>query len=286
MVKFYPSIPDDLREWMLTQHVFFTASAPLTGRHINVSPKGHPSETFAILNPNQVAYLDATGSGSETISHIYEHGNGRVTLLFTSFDAAPRILRCFCRGKVVERDDAAFPEWIKRMRAAGLETPPGAKEEEGQVGLRQGDEGWLKGIRAAVILDVFKVQTSCGFGVPLLGSEAYSPESTADVEPETHRLQKEGWNDRPTMPRWAIKQAAKRGLEPYRRGNNWRSLDGLPGLKAARRDRGQWLWFDDGKAWATGRAQQWESVLCGVVIAVIVIALLNRIGLLQMEWVS
>lgn len=105
----------------LAQPLFFTASAPLTGSHVNTSPKGLPSATFTIFSPNSAAYIDATGSGSETVSHIYE--NGRVTIMFCSFEASPRILRFFCWGKVTEWDDESrFEEMIGKMgktRVAG-----------------------------------------------------------------------------------------------------------------------------------------------------------------------
>lgn len=135
MPHFYESIPSDLGEWALAQPLFFTASAPLHSRssHVNVSPKGLPSSTLTILNPNQCAYLDATGSGCETISHIYE--NGRVTLMFCSFGESPRICRFFCKGRVVEWDDPKFEEWV------------------GKVGKASG----VKGVRAVIVLDVWKV---------------------------------------------------------------------------------------------------------------------------------
>lgn len=102
MPKFYDSISNHLADWAMRQPVFFTASAPLIGRHVNISPKGMPSATMKILSPNSLAYIDATGSGSETIAHIYE--NGRVTIMFCSFGATPRIMRFFCTGRVVEWD--------------------------------------------------------------------------------------------------------------------------------------------------------------------------------------
>lgn len=116
----------------LDQQVFFTASAPLTGKHVNISPKGLPSSTFSIFDPNHAAYVDATGSGSESISHVYE--NGRITIMFCSFATSPRILRFFCTGKVVEWDDVRFEGLLKRM----------GKER-------------IEGARAVILLDVFKV---------------------------------------------------------------------------------------------------------------------------------
>src|SRR3954452_12005867 len=113
MPKFYDSIPDHLADWASKQPVFFTASAPLVGKHVNISPKGLPSATFTIFSPNTAAYVDATGSGAETISHLYE--NGRVTIMFCSFGESPRIMRFFCKGRVVEWDRPEFESLLSKM---------------------------------------------------------------------------------------------------------------------------------------------------------------------------
>ena len=132
MVKYYDSIQPELADWALKQAVFFTSSAPLYGRHINLSPKGLPATSFSILSPNLCGYVDATGSGIETVSHILE--NGRVTIMFCSFETSPRIMRFFCTGRVVEWNEPGFEGWLKRM---------GGKK--------------LTGMRAVIVLDVFKV---------------------------------------------------------------------------------------------------------------------------------
>ncbi|KAM3468838.1 hypothetical protein MY5147_007564 [Beauveria neobassiana] len=143
----YDALSDNLRDWALRQSVFFVASAPLRGRHINVSPKGLPESSLAVLGPNQVAYVDSMGSGCETICHVRE--NGRVTMLFCSFDKTPRILRLYCTGSVTESDRPEFHTWLQKM---------GDKE--------------LVGARAVIVLNIFKVQVSCGFGVPLLALDS------------------------------------------------------------------------------------------------------------------
>jgi hypothetical protein len=132
MPKFYDSLSDDLAAWACKQPVFFTASAPLAGKHVHISPKGLPSSTFAIFSPNSAAYVDATGSGSETISHVYE--NGRVTIMFCSFGKTPRIMRFFCKGRVVEWDQPEFEVLLTKM---------GKKR--------------IEGARAVIMLAVFKV---------------------------------------------------------------------------------------------------------------------------------
>lgn len=118
MGRSYDAIPVDLQEWALEQQVFFVASAPLTGRHVNLSPKGLPSTTLTIFDPNHVGYVDATGSGVETISHVYE--NGRATIMFCSFGKGPKIMRWFCKGKVIEWNDPDFGKWVGRMGKKGI----------------------------------------------------------------------------------------------------------------------------------------------------------------------
>ena len=53
MVKYFDSISDDLKEWAMNQAIFFTASAPTYGKHVNLSPKGLPSTSFSVLSPNR-----------------------------------------------------------------------------------------------------------------------------------------------------------------------------------------------------------------------------------------
>lgn len=142
MPTFWPSITPELRDWALRQSVFFVASAPLQGRHVNVSPKGFPDSSFAILGPNEAAYVDATGSGSETISHVRE--NGRLTIMFCSFDASPGIVRFFCTGSVIEYDEPEFPGYLERM---------GGKK--------------VVGARAIIRLNVFKVLSPTPLGSAL-----------------------------------------------------------------------------------------------------------------------
>ena len=105
MAKYYETITPELSEFIGKQHLFFVASAPLSGEgHVNVSPKG--LDCLRILNPLKVAYLDLTGSGNETSAHIHE--NGRITLMFCAFEGAPRIMRLFGQGHTVLPNT---PEW-------------------------------------------------------------------------------------------------------------------------------------------------------------------------------
>ena len=66
MGKLYDGIDDTLARFIAAQHVFFVATAPLDpAGHVNLSPKG--LESFRVIDPKTVAYLDLTGSGIETL---------------------------------------------------------------------------------------------------------------------------------------------------------------------------------------------------------------------------
>lgn len=141
MAKLYPEIIDQLSEFMAAQSVFFVASAPLSPEgHVNLSPKG--LDTFRVLGPNRVAYLDLTGSGNETAAHLGE--NGRITFMFCAFEGRPRILRLFGRGHAVL---PGSDDW-----ADLVETFPE-----------------MPGVRQIIVADIHRVHTSCGYGVPRLG---------------------------------------------------------------------------------------------------------------------
>ena len=138
MGKVFEGLDDDLRRFIARQHVFFVASAPLAaGGHVNLSPKG--LDTFRVLGPTTVAYLDLTGSGVETVAHLRE--NGRLTVMFCAFEGRPRILRLYGRGRAVEPGDAGWAELAARFPE-------------------------LPGVRSVVVLEVERVADSCGYAVP------------------------------------------------------------------------------------------------------------------------
>lgn len=139
MSKLYEHITDRLEAFIKRQHVFFVATAPLEdGGHVNVSPKGQ--NTFAILDPHTVAYQDFSGSGAETIAHLKQ--NGRITIMFCSFEGPPFILRLYGKGEVLEPIDPNFDALNKRF-ALDL------------------------GVRSIIRVELTRIQDSCGFGVPL-----------------------------------------------------------------------------------------------------------------------
>jgi hypothetical protein len=159
MGKIYAGLDDRLTQFIVAQPVFFVATAPCCadqrvdgaeaagGGHVNLSPKGY-RDTFAILGPTTVAYLDLTGSGAETIAHLRQ--NGRITIMFCSFTETPKILRLYGSGRVVLPVD---PEW----QALAGHFP--ALEPAGAAG---------DGHRAIIVAELDRIADSCGYAVPVM----------------------------------------------------------------------------------------------------------------------
>ncbi|KAL6155956.1 hypothetical protein ACJQWK_05185 [Exserohilum turcicum] len=268
MVKFYPSLTQDHIDFITEQPLFFVASAPWAGEHVNISPKGHPSKTFSVLGPNTVAYLDATGSGCETISHVYE--NGRVTVMFSSFGPSPQIMRLFCKGRVVEKWDPYFGQIRAKMST------------------ENGDEVDIAGVRAVIVLRVQKVQTSCGFGVPQIangknGSTEAAGDAITHVDHAPEADGANGFKDRETMENWARKMMDKQELNDYQKQFNHRSLDGLPGLMSVRRATDENIAVEDTKAWLRKVRRQQDAIALGVGLGVLLMIFLSTVGVLSIK---
>jgi len=138
MSKLYTEIDRTLADFITRQRVFFVATAPLAAKgHVNLSPKG--LDTFTIVDPRSVAYLDLTGSGVETIAHLRE--NGRITLCFCAFEGPPQIVRLYGRGAVIMPGDESFPALRARF-------------------------GAFDGVRAVIRVTLTRIADSCGYGVP------------------------------------------------------------------------------------------------------------------------
>jgi hypothetical protein len=141
-----PPITDSDKQWILQQKVFFHASAPLSRAHkVNLSPKS--AAEFRVIDEHTVAWLDLSGSGSETCAHLLE--NGRLTIMFVALNGPPRILRLFGHGQIV------LP---RALRPGGEFSHLGAHfEGSGQAN---------PGFRAIVLLRVVRATSSCGFSIP------------------------------------------------------------------------------------------------------------------------
>jgi Pyridoxamine 5'-phosphate oxidase len=138
-MEFTPNLTDAHVELIAKQAIFFTATAASDGR-INLSPKGL-TDTFKVLSPSRVAYLDLGGSGNETHAHLA--ADGRITLMMCNFEQPALILRIYGRGRPVLPMDADWDELAQYFTL-------------------------LPGTRQIFDIAVESVQTSCGWGVPVM----------------------------------------------------------------------------------------------------------------------
>ena len=185
MTKAHSHISAELKGWIEQQPMYFLASAPLEGDgHINLSPRG--LDSLRITGDNEVIMLDLTGSGNETAAHLQQ--NGRLTVMFCAFANEPRILRLHGKANVIRPEDET---WQAHRPLFDEDIP---------------------GIRQIFRLQVTRVKTSCGFGVPLM------------------KLQ----SQRDLLWKWAEKRGED-GIKDFQQKKNSRSIDGLPapGLELA-----------------------------------------------------
>jgi len=186
MADFTESLTDDDIAMIARQSVFFVATAA-PGARINLSPKGL-ADTFRVLSPVRVAYLDLAGSGNETNAHLA--ADGRITIMMCNFQQPALILRIYGKGRAVLPADADWGELAAHFSL-------------------------LPGTRQIFDVAVESVQTSCGWGVPLM-------ETTAERQTlvKYHAAQDPG--------EWAAKYGART-----------KSIDGLPARPTDRYIAGQ-----------------------------------------------
>ncbi|HBC55981.1 MAG TPA: pyridoxamine 5'-phosphate oxidase, partial [Gammaproteobacteria bacterium] len=89
------------------QHIYFVGTAGAEG-YVNVSPKG--MDSLRVISPDRVIWLNLTGSGNETAAHVLE--NGRMTLMFCSFEKQPLILRLYGVAEAIHSHEENWSEWI------------------------------------------------------------------------------------------------------------------------------------------------------------------------------
>jgi hypothetical protein len=160
MGKIYDRIDEKLASWIGHQVMFFVATAPLRGGHVNLSPKA-PIESLRVLDPHTIAYLDLIGSGIETVAHLRQ--NGRICVMLCAFQGPPRILRLHGQGEVLTAGTAEFEELCGGFDRDAI---PGADHAA----------------RSLVRVAVERIADSCGFDVPLMDYRGGRPQRTAWVE--------------------------------------------------------------------------------------------------------
>ncbi len=138
MSEFFTELTDKHHEFVAKQPVFFVATAA-DGARINLSPKG--MDSFRILSPGKVAYLDVGGSGNETHAHLA--ADGRITIMMCAFDRPALIFRIYGRGRAVLPQDEGFDDLLQHFTV-------------------------LPGTRQIFVIDIDSIQESCGWGVPYM----------------------------------------------------------------------------------------------------------------------
>jgi hypothetical protein len=141
MADFFAALTDDHVAMIARQPMFFVATAA-QGARINLSPKGY--NCFRVLSPTRVAYLDVGGSGNETNAHLL--ADGRITMMFCNFQQPALILRIYGRGEPVVPWDRGWEELAPHFAL-------------------------LPGTRQIFDIAIESVQTSCGWGVPVMKLE-------------------------------------------------------------------------------------------------------------------
>ena len=139
MGKLHDSIKPAHQKFIEQQHIFFVSTAPLSSEgRVNLSPKG--LDCFKVLSEYQVGYMDLISSGNETSAHTLE--NGRITIMFCSFEGPPQILRLYGKGFTVLPGSLEWEQYAPHFKL-------------------------YPSTRQLIIATIDLVQTSCGFGVPL-----------------------------------------------------------------------------------------------------------------------
>ncbi len=145
----FDRITDKQRRLIESAPVFFVASvdpelSAVEGLGpVNVSPKG--GVKLHVVGERRVAFLDYPGSGNETARHA--SAGGPITVMVCSFeDGDAAIVRLYGKARAVAVPDSSYADAL----------------------LAEGAEAWGKP-RQILEIDVERTQTSCGYGVPVLG---------------------------------------------------------------------------------------------------------------------
>jgi hypothetical protein len=157
MGKIHATIEAGLERWIGRQQMFFVATAPDAGGHVNLSPKG-PIASLRVVDARTIAYLDHVGSGIETVAHLRQ--NGRICVMLCAFEGPPRIVRLHGRGEAFTAPSDEFD-----AIAAGFDFSaiPAAD----------------RATRSAVRVTVDRIADSCGYGVPLMEYRGERPHAQA-----------------------------------------------------------------------------------------------------------
>lgn len=159
----------NLQDFIEKQKMFFVGTAACEGK-VNISPKG--MDSFRVLGPNKVIWLNLTGSGNETAAHLLQ--NERMTIMFCAFEGLPMILRLYGEAKAFHPRDKKFQEYSSHFNR--------------DFGARQ-----------IIEMHVDMVQTSCGFAVPLMDYKEDREKLTTWANHKGEEGVKQYWADKNTL---------------------------------------------------------------------------------------
>ena len=166
MGKRLTEISPQLKDFILTQKIFFVGTAANEGR-VNISPKG--MDTFRVVDPNRIVWLNLTGSGNETAAHLSK--NSRMTILFCAFEGKPMILRLYGEAKIYHVQEEGYNKYVHLFPK-------------------------IAGSRQIIEMEIDLVQTSCGFAVPLMDFKEERSQLKTWAEKRGEERIKEYWKER------------------------------------------------------------------------------------------
>jgi len=141
MADFSDALSDKHIDFIRAQKLFFVSTAPAAGEGFpNLSPKGY--DALHILGPNRLVYVDLPGSGNQTASHLSQ--GATITIMFCGFESQSWILRIYGRGRALRLGTSEFRAVAEKIESAVL----------------------CSATRQIFDIEIEKVQTSCGYGVP------------------------------------------------------------------------------------------------------------------------
>jgi len=138
MGKKMDQITPELQSFIKEQKIFFVATAMAEGK-VNLSPKG--MDTFRVLGPKRVMWLNLTGSGNETATHL--KFSNRITVMFCAFEGKPLILRLYGTARVYHNYNKEWSQYASLFPE-------------------------YAGSRQIIDIEIDLVQSSCGMAVPFM----------------------------------------------------------------------------------------------------------------------
>ena len=136
MAKIKRSLRVDDIDFIKRQKLFFIASVSVA--EVNLSPKGY--DCLRVIDDKTLLFMAYPGSGNRTARDVRQ--GGEITIVFTAFEGKPKILRLFCKGELIKKDDSEFEQLFSLF------------DEKADF------------VRRLIRLNIYAVEVSCGFGVP------------------------------------------------------------------------------------------------------------------------